>query len=520
MIKNKRALQEANHQTFSKKVKSLDAIKKIIGHRPRKKKVVMCHGTFDIVHPGHIRQLIYAKSKGDILVVSITIDKYATAGPLSPYVPQELRALNVAAFEIVDYVFLNDNPTSTAAIAALQPDYFVKGFEYTLKKNHPETKDEQEALAAYGGMILFSPGDIPYTTTAILGKNKPNLSIDQLLVLMSAEGISFDMLRKTVTKFGNIKVHVVGDLIVDKYSRCTILGPAQKSPAFSVHLDDTQTYVGGAGVVAKHLQSLGADVTFTTVIGKDDDGEFALTDLKKSGVKINVIVDESRPTTCKHRYFVDNNRLLLQVDQLNNQAISDDTLEKMCQSIKKNHSSAVICSDFRHGIFNTQTIGAILAAIPKETLKVADSQVSNRWGNILDFSDFDLITPNERESRFALGDQDTTIRPLAQILYNKARCRYLILKLGQNGIMVYRSPGMETREFFYIDTFVQEAIDAVGAGDALLAAATLTLVATKNIVQAAILGNLCAAMECAKLGNIPISAKELIEETRQLEGRA
>ena len=145
--------------------------------------------------------------------------------------------------------------------------------------------------------------------------------------------------------------------------------------------------------------------------------------------------------------------------------------------------------------------------------------MSNRWGNILDFKHFDLVTPNEKEARFALADQETTIRPLAQKLYNKAKCRYLILKLGENGLITYRSPGMDVREYFYIDTFAEEVIDDVGAGDALLSTATLGLTASGDIVQASILGNLCAAFECSKLGNIPVSKNELEEMVSRLENK-
>ena len=83
----------------------------------------------------------------------------------------------------------------------------------------------------------------------------------------------------------------------------------------------------------------------------------------------------------------------------------------------------MVFSDFRHGIFNRDTIPPLSAAIPKETLRIADSQVASRWGNILEFEGFDLITPNEREARFALGDQDSMIRPLARELYRRRSAR-------------------------------------------------------------------------------------------------
>lgn len=518
MKKRNRVLKEINSlkPRFSRKIRPIEDIKKIIGERPRRKRVVMCHGTFDIVHPGHIRQLIYARSKGDILIVLLTADQYINKGKLRPYVTQELRAINLAAFEIVDYVVIDHNPTPVENILKLKPDFFVKGFEYSKSETHPRTVEEIEALSSYGGKMVYSPGDIVYSSTKLLSIHKPNLAIEQLLILMSEEGVTFADLRKTIAKFKKTKIHVVGDIIIDKYSRCSILGPAQKSPAFSVRLEDQDLYLGGAGIVAKHLKSLGSEVTFTTILGKDDQANFAIKDLKKAGIKTNALVDPAKPTTTKERFYADG-RLLLQVDVVDNHSVSDEILTKICKMVIKNQVDAVVCSDFRHGIFNSETIPAISTVIPKKTLKIADSQVSNRWGNILDFPNFDLITPNEREARFALADQDTTIRPLAQILYNSAQCKYLVLKLGADGIMTYRSPGMESREYFYIDSLVEELIDPIGAGDALLATTTLGLIASENIVQASILGNMSAALECSRLGNIPITTKELLEMTYLLE---
>lgn len=513
MDKTKKVLREASslYKSFAHKIKTVEEVRKLIGDRPRKKKVVMCHGTFDIVHPGHVRQLIYSKSKGDILVVSVTIDKYVVKDPgLRPYVPQELRALNLAAFEIVDYVIIDANPTPIENILKLQPDYFVKGFEYSTDGVHPKTREEIETLSSYGGRMVFSPGDIVYSSTKLLSMHAPNLAHDQLLALMSQEGITFTHLISTINKFKKLKIHVVGDLIVDKYSNCSVLGPSQKSPSFSVRLDESNLYIGGAGVVAKHLSALGAQVTLTTVLGEDETAEFAIKDLKESGVKVNAFIDPARPTTLKERFLTDGSRILLQVDKVDNREISGEIVEKICKNVSDLNCDAVICSDFRHGIFNSETIPRISQAIPLGTIKIADSQVSNRWGNILDFARFDLITPNEREARFALGDQDTGIRPLAQKLYNRSECRYLILKLGADGLIAYRSPGIELHEYFYIHSFANEVVDPIGAGDALLAATATALSASKNIVEATILGNLCAAIECSKVGNIPISAKELL----------
>ena len=127
----------------------------------------------------------------------------------------------------------------------------------------------------------------------------------------------------------------------------------------------------------------------------------------------------------------------------------------------------MVFSDFRHGIFNRDTIPHLIEAIPANTFRVADSQVASRWGNILEFSGFDLITPNEREARFALGDQDSVVRPLGLELYRQAKCGTLLLKLGERGLMTFRADPKsdeDVRAFFAIDSFAERVIDAVGSG--------------------------------------------------------
>src|ERR1043165_10038200 len=107
---------------YRDKIKTLDTLLRAIGPRPRRKKVIMCHGTFDIVHPGHLRHLMYAKEKADLLIASLTADVPATKAAFRPYVPQELRASNLAALEVVDYVIIDPNPTPIEHIRYLQPD--------------------------------------------------------------------------------------------------------------------------------------------------------------------------------------------------------------------------------------------------------------------------------------------------------------------------------------------------------------------------------------------------------------
>jgi rfaE bifunctional protein kinase chain/domain len=506
----------AEDALFHRKIKTAAQLREILGPPPRERRVIMCHGTFDLVHPGHVRHLIYAKSKASVLVASLTSDAHIEKANHRPFVPQELRAMNLAALEVVDYVVIDPNPKPLENLRVIQPDFFAKGYEYAQGGIHPKTLEEKDVVEAYGGELLFTPGDIVYSSSAIIENSPPNLAYHKLASLMDAEGITFERLREVVRSFSGTKVHVVGDTIVDSYTYCTLIGGNTKTPTFSMKFDRQVDFVGGAGIVAKHMKKAHADVTFTTVLGDDAMKEFVLRDLEAYDVRCNAIIDPTRPTTQKNVFIASGYRML-KVDQVDNRSISARIAAIFASHIAQTEAAAVVFSDFRHGVFNPSTIPQLAAAIPPGQFKVGDSQVATRWGNILDFPGFDLITPNEREARFALGDQDSIIRPLALSLYQRAGCKYLILKLGERGIITYREPSPEVRAFFTIDSFAEYVEDAVGAGDALLAYATLALVTAGCPIIASILGSVAAAMACESDGNNPIDPLDVVKRLDRLE---
>ena len=153
-------MTQAEESLFHRKIKSPEQLREMLGAAPRKQKVIMCHGTFDLVHPGHIRHLIYAKSKCAILVASLTCDAHIEKANNRPFVPQELRAMNLAALEVVDYVVIDDHAKPLENLRIIQPDYFAKGYEYNDGGIHPRTLEEKEIVEGYGGELLFTPGDI------------------------------------------------------------------------------------------------------------------------------------------------------------------------------------------------------------------------------------------------------------------------------------------------------------------------------------------------------------------------
>ena len=312
---------------------------------------------------------------------------------------------------------------------------------------------------------------------------------------MERNDITFDVLRDVLGRMPGQRVHVVGDTIVDSYTQCAMIGGQTKTPTMSVLYESRVDYVGGAGIVAKHLiaRRRQGDV-LDGARRRRAARRLRSTTCVRPASTCAPSSTASRPTVNKNAIVVGGYRLL-KIDTLDNRSISDSILASIAEAVSSTPADAVVCSDFRHGLFNRRTIPELIKAIPPNVFRVADSQVASRWGNITEFTDFDMITPNEREARFALADQDSGIRPLASSLYDAARCKLLILKLGERGVLACRNSDHESLDsFFVIDSFVDHLVDAVGAGDALLAYATLAMLVSRNEAISTILGAFAAGL--------------------------
>ena len=137
--------------------------------RGKGKKVVLCHGVFDLLHYGHIEHLQDARTQGDILVVSVTASKYVNKGPGRPYFSDKQRMAFLASLEIVDYVILSEAITVHEIVKVVQPDVYAKGQEYAAAENDVTGNigPEQEIVERYGGRMFFTQGAV-YSSTKLL----------------------------------------------------------------------------------------------------------------------------------------------------------------------------------------------------------------------------------------------------------------------------------------------------------------------------------------------------------------
>lgn len=495
------------------KIVAPEALAQMLGPRPRGGTVAMCHGVFDVVHVGHLRHLLYVRRRADVLVCSITSDAHADRkGPHRPHVPQDLRAANLAILDVVDYVVVCDADRPDDLIRLLQPDLYAKGFEYS-PDSRPEPVPEAAAVAEAGGEVLFTPGDVVYSSTTLIEAAAPDLRWDKLAMVMEQAGLTFAHLRGIVQQMAAQRVHVVGDVIVDRITRCGVIGTSGKTPTLSVRRHGpSEDFAGGAAVVARHARATGADVTLTTIIGDDEAGQFVLSEVMDAGIRMHEVVDQSRPTTVKEVFAAGQYRML-KVDVVDSRPVSDAVACELAGYVERTYDGAILFSDFRHGIFNPRSIPTLTEAIPAQCLRAADSQVASRWGNVADFVGFDLLTPNEREARHALGDQDSGVRPLAARLREVAGARFLLMKLGERGMIGFGPDDASLA----LDSLAVEVRDAVGAGDAFLAYATLALLVRPSLAAAAILGSAAAGVACAYEGNVPVAPEAVLARLDEAE---
>ncbi|MFM7275138.1 MAG: adenylyltransferase/cytidyltransferase family protein, partial [Gammaproteobacteria bacterium] len=251
---------------------------------------VFISGNFNILHPGHLRLLRFARELGDRLLVGVNSDRLGGRGV---HIPEQLRLEGVSSNNWVDEAFLLDEDVESA-ITRLRPDVVVKGKEFESALN-----PEQQAVEAYGGRLVFSSGEVAFSSLDLIRKHldRPDGGLQIIPPEFSRRhGFTYTDLVDVVSKFAGLRVCVIGDLIVDEYITCDPLGMSQEDPTIVVTPIDTRQFVGGAGIVAAHAAGMGADVSLITVAGNDSTREFAARALEGFGVHARILRDDARPT--------------------------------------------------------------------------------------------------------------------------------------------------------------------------------------------------------------------------------
>jgi len=488
-------------------IKEIKEIKKKTG---KDKKISFVSGKFSIVHPGHLRLLRFAAECSDFLVVGIYADRMGDA-----LLPETLRLEGIMATSWVDYAFiLHDAPEMF--IKKLMPDIVVKGKEHENLLN-----PELVAVKSYNGRLLFGSGDISFSSIDLLREEfkKLNLStIVQPKKYRLRHNVSKADLKTQLKKIQQLKVIVVGDTILDEYITCDPVGMSQEDPTIVVTPVMNEKFVGGAGIVAAHSSGLGAESYFFSVTGNDPEADFVKKQLEEYNVKTYLFKDDTRPTTLKKRYRA-SDKTLLRVNQLRSHYISADIQNKMLQdiiSLLDKGIRIVIFSDFNYGCLPQNLVNKIITNCKKRNiLMVADSQSSSQIGDVSRFHGASLLTPTEREARLAVRDFNSGLVVLAEALRIKTGAKNIVITLGKEGVLIHTEISEQNKWLNdKIPAMNTTPIDTAGAGDSLLTTSAMMMAVGSDIWKSAYMGSLAAACQIGRLGNIPLSIKELKMELK------
>ncbi len=466
------------------------------------KTIVFISGNFNIVHPGHLRLINFARSCGDVLVVGLSTDE--CAGVIVGFDDRREGLVNL---ESVDFVTPVGPDDLLAVLEALRPNVVVKGKEHEGFQN-----PELSIVHAYGGQLIFSSGEATFSSRDLIRRELSNPSAVALQAdeeFLARRGTNNARLADLLRQFAGRKVCVIGDLVMDEYVYCDPLGMSQEDPTIVVTPVENRVFVGGAGVVAAHLAGLGADTTFLSVVGSDSMSNLADSTLVKFGVNHHFVVDASRPTTLKQRFRA-SNKTLLRVSHMRSHDIEKGYQDALFSRFKSAISDAegVIFSDFNYGCLPQTLVDRATDLCKFKGIPFfADSQASSQVSDVSRFRYADLLAATEREVRLAVNDFRSGLQHVANELLLKSRPNGLILKLGPEGLIALtQKPDYRTDE---LKAFNVNPVDVAGAGDALLVVAALVRLAGGTIWEASYLGSIAAGVQVSRLGNLPLSANDL-----------
>lgn len=471
------------------------------------KRIVFLSGNFNILHPGHFRLLRFAKECGDYLVVGVL-----DASSPGAYVEEKLRLEGVQAINWVDHAFIIRDK-SEEVIRQLKPTIVVKGNEHENSFN-----PEAEVVALYGGKLLFSSGDMAFSSIDLLRKEWRELDLSTIRKphdYLSRHVIDVGKTVELLKLMKQMRVCVIGDTIVDEYITCDPLGMSQEDPTIVVTPVMREKFVGGAGIVAAHARSLGSKVNFFSVLGCDDTADYARTTIDGYGIEFHAYTDESRPTTLKQRFRA-SNKTLLRVSHLRQHDITAELRHRILAEITSvlDETDLLIFADFNYGCLpQTLVMDIVAECVQRGVMMAADSQSSSQMGDVSRFKNMTLITPTEREARLAVQDFDSGLVVLADKLKEKAQADNVIVTLGAEGVLI--QAGVSEANRWPTDRLPALNVapkDVAGAGDSLLTCAAMALAVGADIWQASYLGALAAACQVGRIGNIPLTQEELIAE--------
>ncbi len=466
-------------------------------------KVVLCHGVFDLLHIGHLRHFKQAKRFGDVLVVTITEDKFVNKGPHRPAFPEPLRAEALEDLSVVDYVGISRWPTATELIKKLKPNYYVKGQDYA-----DPSKDvtggidlEREAIESVGGEIAFTD-DITYSSTALINRNIPvhSAEVGAYLQALSAKYEPGDI-SALIESMKYQKVLVIGEAIIDEYVYCEALGKSAKEPMLAIKRISDERFAGGTLAVANNIVNFSNSCGLISLIGDDGVYDEFLEDSLNEKVTAHLLKRDSSPTIVKRR-FVDNYYFskLLSVYEINDAPLTDSDEDTLCALLDKEipNYDVVVVVDFGHSMLTPRVAEVISSNAKFLALNSQSNAGSIGFQTIFKYKTANYICITENEIRLEVRDKVSDLKNIIPALAKQIDCERIVVTRGRSG-----SIGFERSSGQYVEApaLAGPVVDRMGAGDAFLAISSICAALKSPMDVMQFIGNAVGAQAVSTVGH-------------------
>lgn len=499
-----------------KKIKNLsDLIKICTDQKARGKKVVLCHGVFDLLHLGHIKHFQNARNFGDILIVSITSSKFVNKIPGRPFFSDKQRQEALQSIEYIDYVFCNKDYTPINLIKKIKPNFYCKGPDY--KDNSKDLTGniikEINAVKSINGKIVITE-DITFSSSQLINQFSNEFNSEQKKFLSKIKKItSFELIEKNFKKLENIKILIIGEGIVDEYIFCEGLGKSGKESVLSLRNRRSEKYLGGVFSMAQNSSSFVKKITTLSYLGKDKILNSFIKEKLNKKIKFKYVYKSNSPTILKKRFLdIVDNRKLIGVYDLNDDFLSKTEekffLNMLKKEIKKN--DLIIIADFGHGLI-TKKVAKYINTISKFSFLNAQINASNAGFHTLEnYKNINTVVINATELRHEMRQRDGNIVELGKVLQNRMKSKKIVITQGQSGAVL-----ITKKKNILAPAFSDKLVDKIGAGDTLLVLLSICLKAGFEDEVAIFVASVAAGMSTAGFANSQtIDKNELLNKIK------
>lgn len=321
------------------------------------------------------------------------------------------------------------------------------------------------------------------------------------------------------TGFSEMKVAVVGDIMLDTYWWGNVDRISPEAPVPVVVLDEKELRIGGAANVALNTVALGAQTVLFSVIGNDDDGKTLLSLLKRNNIQTaNIVVSNDRITTNKTR-IISRNQHMLRLDAEMTKDINDSEqlllLQTFTDFIETEKPSVVIFEDYNKGVL-TEEVNQKMISIC--TINNIVTTADPKRKNFFSYKGVTIFKPNLKEVKDGLNVMlddinETFLQNIHCQLENRLHHSISLITLSEKGIFYQHKDSSKI-----IPTHIRTIADVSGAGDTVIAVASLVYAKTKNINLSAAMANIAGGLVCEEVGTVAINKEKLLQECRELLG--